>query len=552
MTMRSKVWLFAVVAIGFVFAMGVELFKGTQRGVLSRQHLSLIQDQIDLYGRMHSSSWPFVDALRHAQRDEADISHILNEQDVRMDQDFTRLEDLARQEGQLSTAPDRREWEERTHERIAGLHAAQHRWALRARGLARTMDEGRPLPPDAWWELFQDFEETVGNPLEESISAERARMAELRRGWDERSRLGNRLSKFLPALALMLVVGIALAILEPLQRSLRELRAGAERIGHGDFEHELPVKGGDELATLARAFNRMAAELRDLMREKQRYNSLLEETVRSRTAELAAANARLEQSLQQLHEAQNQLLLADRLATVGRLAAGVGHEINNPLAYILSNLRYLQEELHRTEGTASAEEWREMLAAVTEACEGAERVRFIVQDLKQFVRPDDATLGPVELGPVVRGAAKMAAHEIRPRARLLEDCADVPPVRGNAARLSQVLLNLLINAAHAIEPGRVEQNEIRVVARRSGPGHVSLAVSDTGCGIPPENLSRIFEPFFTTKPVGVGTGLGLPVCQEIITSLGGELRVESQPGQGTTFRITLPIAGESGTSSRAA
>jgi len=552
MTMRSKVWLFAVVAIGFVFAMGVELFKGTQRGVLSRQHLSLIQDQLDIYGRMHNSTWPFVDALRHAQRDEADISLILHEQDVRMDQDFTRLEELARQEGQLSTAPDSREWAERTHERIAELHTAQHRWALRARGLARTLEEGQPLPPDAWWELFQDFEETVGNPLEKIITAERARMEQLRKAWDERARRISGLAKLLPALALMLVMGIALAILEPLQRSLRELRAGAERIGHGDFEHELPVKGNDELATLARAFNRMAAELRDLMREKQRYNSLLEDTVRSRTAELATANARLEQSLQQLQEAQNQLLRADRLATVGRLAAGVGHEINNPLAYILSNLRYLQEELHRTDGTASEEEWREMLAAVTEACEGAERVQFIVQDLKQFVRPDDATLGPVVLGPVVRGAAKMAGHEIHPRARLIEDCADVPPVRGNAARLSQVLLNLLINAAHAIEPGQVDRNEIRVVARRSAPGHVTLAVSDTGCGIPPENLSRIFEPFFTTKPVGVGTGLGLPVCQEIITSLGGELRVESQPGQGTTFRITLPIAGESGASSQAA
>ncbi|WP_375771015.1 ATP-binding protein [Archangium gephyra] len=544
MTMRSKVWLFAVLAIGCVFAMGVNLYNGSRLGLSSRQHLSLIQDQIDLYGRMHNSTWPFVDALRHAQRDEADISAILLEQDVRMDQDFTRLEALVRRELQLPTTRDKQAREEQLHERIAGLHDAQHRWATRARGLARTMEDGRPLPPNAWWDLFQDFEETVGNPLERAISEERARMEELRQGWDAYARRGNQLAKLIPALALVLVMGIALAILEPLQRSLRELRSGAERIGHGDFEHELSVKGGDELATLARAFNRMAAELRELMREKQRYHTLLEETVRSRTAELASTNVRLEQSLQQLQEAQSQLLLADRLATMGRLAAGVGHEINNPLAYILGNLRYLQEELRRTKGTASEEEWRELLAAATEACEGAERVQFIVQDLKLFIRPDDAAVGPVELGTVVRGAAKMAAHEIRPRARLIEDCADVPPVRGNGARLSQVLLNLLINAAHAIEPGRMEHNEIRVVARRSAPGHVTLAVSDTGCGIPPENLARIFEPFFTTKPVGVGTGLGLPVCQGIITSLGGELTVESQPGQGTTFRITLPIAAE--------
>ncbi|HYO70121.1 MAG TPA: ATP-binding protein [Archangium sp.] len=550
MTMRAKVWLFVVVAIGFVFAMGVELFNGTRRGMSTRQHLSLIQDQIDLYGQMHNSTWPFVDALRHAQRDEADLSPLLHEQDLRMDQAFTRLEALVMQEAGLPTARGGQARLEQTRERIAQLHEDQHRWSLRARDLARQVDEGQPLSPDAWWDLFQDFEQSVGDPLETVIHEERARMAELRKRWDERSRLGSQLAKLISSLALMFVVGIALAILEPMQRALGELRSGAERIGHGDFEHELPVKGGDELATVARAFNRMTTELRELMREKQRYNMLLEETVHARTAELASANARLEQSLQQLQEAQGQLLLADRLATMGRLAAGVGHEINNPLAYLLSNLRYLQEELNRTQ--ASGEEWRELLSAVTEACEGAERIQFIVQDLRQFIRPDDTAVGPVALLPVVRGAAKMAAHEIRSRARLVEDCADAPPVRGNGARLSQVLLNLLINAAHAIEPGRVEQNEIRVVARRNGPGHVTLAVSDTGCGIPPENLARIFEPFFTTKPVGVGTGLGLPVCQGIITSLGGELTVESQPGQGTTFRITLPIAGDAEVPGKAA
>jgi two-component system NtrC family sensor kinase len=153
---------------------------------------------------------------------------------------------------------------------------------------------------------------------------------------------------------------------------------------------------------------------------------------------------------------------------------------------------------------------------------------------------------------VVRSAAKMAAHEIRHRARFVEDCEGAPPVRGNGSRLIQVLLNLLINAAHAIEPGRVEENEIRVVARESASGRVTVEVSDTGCGIPPENLPRIFEPFFTTKAVGVGTGLGLPVCQGIITSLGGELTVESTPGRGTTFRITLPIAEDAESQGQAA
>ncbi|HYO53779.1 sensor histidine kinase [Archangium sp.] len=542
MTMRSKVWLFAVVAIGLVFAMSVETFNGTRRGMRTRQHLSLIQERLDLYGQMHTSTWPFVDARKHAQRNRVDITRILHEQDARMDQYFARLEALEREESRLWTAQDRQAREEQAREQLTLLHDAQHRWATRAKQLALTMEEGGQVPPETMWDLFQDFEKTVGDHLKAAIAAERTRMAELRQVWDERSLFGNRLAKLIPPLALVLVMGIALAILEPMQRALRELLSGAERIGQGDFEQELKVKGGDELATLARAFNRMAVELRDLMRERQRYNALLEDTVHTRTAELATANARLEHSLQQLQVAQNQLLVADRLATVGRLAAGVGHEINNPLAYILSNLRYLQDELRRTEGTPSEEERREMLSAITEACEGAERVQFIAQDLQVFARPDDAVLGPVELGMVVRSAAKMAAHEIRHRARFVEDCVDVPPVRGNRARLGQVLLNLLINAAHAIEPGRVEHNEIRVVARRSAPGHVTVVVSDTGCGIPPENLPRIFEPFFTTKPIGVGTGLGLPICQGIITSLGGELTVESAPGRGTTFRITLPIA----------
>ncbi|HEV3049274.1 MAG TPA: ATP-binding protein, partial [Longimicrobium sp.] len=123
-----------------------------------------------------------------------------------------------------------------------------------------------------------------------------------------------------------------------------------------------------------------------------------------------------------------------------------------------------------------------------------------------------------------------------------QDCQGVPPVLGNGPRLGQVVLNLLLNAAHAIPPGKEEQNEIRVTARANGAGSVVVEVSDTGSGIPPETLERIFEPFFTTKPVGQGTGLGLSVCHSIITSMKGTIQVESQVGRGTTFRITLPRA----------
>jgi CheY-like chemotaxis protein len=180
-----------------------------------------------------------------------------------------------------------------------------------------------------------------------------------------------------------------------------------------------------------------------------------------------------------------------------------------------------------------------------EALMGSDRVRRIVRDLKTFSRQDEDTRGPVDLRAVLDAAAKMAAGELRPRAQLVRDYAsDVPPVEGNEARLAQVFLNLLINAAQALPEGRPEQHEVRLVLKRGGEGQVVAEVRDTGSGIPPEVLGRIFDPFFTTKPVGVGTGLGLALCHAFISSMGGRVEVESQVGRGTLFRVTLPAAKE--------
>jgi two-component system NtrC family sensor kinase len=284
---------------------------------------------------------------------------------------------------------------------------------------------------------------------------------------------------------------------------------------------------------------RIEAQAREL--EMHRYNAELEETVRTRTLELENSNNQLKLSLQRLKAVQDQLLFAERLATIGQIAAGIGHEINNPLAYILSNLNYAQEELKRTRGNSSEQEYLEILAALAETRDGAERVRLIVQDFKLMAGPDNLERKPMELAPVVRTALKMAQHEIRNRARVVEQLEGLPLVYGNEPRLGQVFLNLFINAAHAIEPGQEEHNTIRITARVSGTGHVVVEVSDTGCGIPPENTKRIFDPFFTTKPLGKGSGLGLPVCHSIILSHGGEISVESEVGKGTTFRLILPL-----------
>ena len=233
-----------------------------------------------------------------------------------------------------------------------------------------------------------------------------------------------------------------------------------------------------------------------------------------------------------------QLMAADRMVSVGTLAAGVAHEINNPLAYVIANLAYALEAVQTIQDVKT----RETVDALREAQQGAERVRQIVRDLKAFSRTDDAPPGPVDVHQVVDASINMAWNEIRHRARLVKDYQrDLPRALGNEARLGQIFLNLIVNAAQAIPEGDAERNEIRLSTGTSG-GNVTIAVKDTGAGIPPENLPRLFDPFFTTKPVGVGTGLGLFICQGIVRSLGGDLTVQSQVGKGSTFTVILPMA----------
>ncbi len=228
------------------------------------------------------------------------------------------------------------------------------------------------------------------------------------------------------------------------------------------------------------------------------------------------------------------LMMADRMVSVGTLAAGVAHEINNPLAYVMANLEYVAGRL--------PEQSRDVLEALEEAQIGAERVRNIVRDLKTFSRGDDVKQGPVDLHRVLDASANMAWNEMRHRARLSKDYAPtLPLVLGNESRLGQVFLNLLINAAQAIPEGAAERNQIRLSTRVDGDC-VIIDVRDSGTGISGENLTRLFDPFFTTKPIGVGTGLGLFICQNIVTALGGEITVESELGRGTTVHVALRVA----------
>jgi two-component system cell cycle sensor histidine kinase/response regulator CckA len=255
---------------------------------------------------------------------------------------------------------------------------------------------------------------------------------------------------------------------------------------------------------------------------------------------------------------QLQLLQSDRLASVGMLAAGIAHEINNPLAYVMANLEVIaRHSLPEMTRLASSDAERERLMRMTEMVaqvrDGAERMRRIVRDVKIFARGGDETNEPVDVSAILDAALQLVAHDLRARARLVRDFAPVPKVEANESRLGQVFLNLLVNALQALpavndlERGRsggLEANEVRVRVSAQGEDFVLVEVIDTGEGIPSDVLPRVFDPFFTTKPIGVGTGLGLFICQGIVTSLGGTLDIRSEGGNGsgTTVSVRLPVS----------
>lgn len=245
------------------------------------------------------------------------------------------------------------------------------------------------------------------------------------------------------------------------------------------------------------------------------------------------------------------LIQAERLASMGTLAAGVAHEINNPLTYVMANVGFVSERLTkladaRARSPAPAEEFQgrlpELIGALSEAQEGAIRVRQIVRDLKIFSRSAEEHQQAVDIKRLLESSLSMVWNEIRHRARVTKDFGPVPLVEASESRLGQVFLNLLINATQAIQEGNASANEIGVSTATDASGKAVVTISDTGGGISPEVIERIFDPFFTTKPIGVGTGLGLFICDGIIKGLGGELTVESVVGKGSRFRVTLPPA----------
>ena len=279
-------------------------------------------------------------------------------------------------------------------------------------------------------------------------------------------------------------------------------------------------------------------------------NARLEERVRERTKQLEDANRELAEAYAELKNAEVQLVQSEKMAALGRLVAGVAHEINNPVAFISSSVAPLRRRLETAAADASPEvaqllaDAREIVAVMAR---GAERTAAIVKDLRSFSRLDEATRKRVDLHDGLEVSLRLLESRWRDRIEIHRDYGTLPPVECDPGQVNQVFMNVLANACDAIP----ERGNLWLTTRAEGD-RVRVTIRDDGVGMAPEVVSRIFDPFFTTKDVGGGTGLGLAISQGVLAAHGGRIEVESAPGRGATFRIILPLAQSAASLDRAA
>jgi signal transduction histidine kinase len=310
---------------------------------------------------------------------------------------------------------------------------------------------------------------------------------------------------------------------------IRELVVATGRVADGDYDCKVREGRHDEIGDLAASFNKMTADL------KSSRNALVEKEL-------------LEELVVELRETQEQLVQAGKLAAVGQLAAGVAHEINNPLAGIMGYAQLLSEKMRRREHDGiTARDVPKYLAYVENLEKQSQRCKQIVQNLLKFARAssqEDSTI--VDCNQVLRETLFLVTHQLEREGITLNERlqSDIPPVMGHEGKMQQIFTNIIINALQAMKDG----GSITASTETDGES-VIIRIQDTGVGIPQENLNKIFEPFFTTKEIGQGTGLGLSVTYGLVQDMDGSIELESTVGVGTTFTIKFPVAGKSVSSS---
>jgi signal transduction histidine kinase len=342
------------------------------------------------------------------------------------------------------------------------------------------------------------------------------------------------------AVALAMILGIVLLLVRDVVAPLRNLEERSSDMAKGQLARPVPPWGeADEIGRLAIIFEEMRRALRDRLRSTESINVDLEREVRRRTEALEQRNAELHEAMEKLRRAQDNLVRSEKLASMGRLVAGIAHEINNPVNAVINSLGPLDDAVKRIaagEGGSPVEiakEAEEILAVVQR---GAARTKAIVQALHGYARGDDSVQREVNLARSVDETLGLLQHRLR-NVKVVKDVEPTVRILGFPGQVDQVLMNLLTNAAQAIG----EKGGTISVAAHNQDARVLLTVVDDGPGIPKDVLPRIFDPFFTTKDVGEGSGLGLSIVHGIIERHGGHIDVESEPGQGTKFSISFPL-----------
>jgi two-component system NtrC family sensor kinase len=315
----------------------------------------------------------------------------------------------------------------------------------------------------------------------------------------------------------LLILGITYYMIHTITRPIGEMVSATHNIIAGRFDQEVRADSPGEIALLAESFNAMLKSLRQMKGDLEEWGRTLEEKVRRRTEELVAMQARVAQS--------------ERLASLGMLAAGVAHEVNNPLGAILALTGLTVEEMPKDDPN------RENLEEVIHQ---TERCRDIVKGLLEFSRQSKGDTEPVDLNKVLRDTLSLVGKQaLFFNVNVVWQLApELPPVAADRAQFQQVFINILMNAVQAMH----ERGAIAIESRyNAAASSVEVAISDTGDGIPPEQIGRIFDPFFTTKESGHGTGLGLSIAYGIVTTHRGSISVASEVGKGSTFTIRMPV-----------
>lgn len=334
----------------------------------------------------------------------------------------------------------------------------------------------------------------------------------------------------------MLVTAIAVLVLtffvRVVTRPVKMLVEITDQVSRGDLSKRVNITQQDEFGHLAVTFNRMIESLQLSRDEIEEYNRTLEQKIIERTKEL--------------DEAQSQLVQSEKMSAIGQLAAGVAHELNNPLGGILGYAQFSIEKLKKmTAGEVTEKQLANFNRYLADIETQARRCKAIVQNLLRFSRASHTSdFELVNVNTIIEETAVFIEHQYSMnRLELIQKLdPDMPDIMGNSGQLQQVLTNLFINALHASS----EDSTVEIVSHYSKPvgefsGTIEMSVTDHGTGIPQEIIGKIFEPFFTTKDVGKGTGLGLSVSYGIVREHGGEIKVDSVPGEGTNFTIIIPI-----------